>query len=270
MADQETPARGKDSFACPRCGVWAHQKWSTLAYLVEDPLSGEYWTTFRDSLPRGVVVSGAETYGGDAQPPSDVAVKPIVGTPAANDGPGEWNVATCERCGETSVWRDDRMVYPSGSTAPMPHPDMPAEAKGIYSEARDVLPLSRRAGTALARAALERLLREIDPMPGNPKLFARIDQVVDRVSTSLGEMLTLIRHTGNEALHVADEPDEIMVLVLDPDEEEIVELIFESINDLVDELITRPAKRASAVARVPARVREGAKQARAKREGETS
>ena len=44
-------------------------------------------------------------------------------------------------------------------------------------------------------------------------------------------MLTVVRHAGNKSLHVDDELDEVMLLILDPDEAEIVELIFESVND---------------------------------------
>ena len=53
-------------------------------------------------------------------------------------------------------------------------------------------------------------------------------------------MLTVIRHVGNKALHGSDTPDDSVVLILDDTQTELVDLIFESINQLVDELVTKP------------------------------
>ena len=148
------------------------------------------------------------------------------------------------------------MIYPPAGTAPVPHADMPPEAKELYEEAREVVGISRRAGAALARAALERLLKTLDPEAGKVVLAARIERMVPQVPEPLGQMLTVIRVAGNAALHVDDEPDDVMVLVLDPGEEEVVELIFEAINELVDEKVTRPKKVADLYSRVPESIRE--------------
>jgi len=53
-------------------------------------------------------------------------------------------------------------------------------------------------------------------------------------------MLTVIRHVGNQALHGSGTSDQSVVLILDETQTELVELIFESINELVDELVTKP------------------------------
>jgi len=147
------------------------------------------------------------------------------------------------------------MIYPSSGTVPVPHPDMPADARGLYEEAREVLGISRRAGTALARASLERLLKTLDPQDGNPDLATRIARVAPRLPESLGQMLTIIRVAGNQSLHVPDQPGELLVLVLDPEETEVVELMFEAINELVEQLVTRPAKALSHFERLPEAVR---------------
>lgn len=148
------------------------------------------------------------------------------------------------------------MIYPVAGLAPLPHPEMPPEAKSLYEEAREVLGISRRAGTALARAALERLLRTLDPNAGNIVLAARIERIIPEVPESLGKMLTVIRIAGNASLHVNDEPDDVMVLVLDPGETEVVELIFEAINDLVEAQIAKPGKVASLYSKIPESLRE--------------
>lgn len=123
-------------------------------------------------------------------------------------------------------------------------------------EAAAVIVVSRRAGSAMARATLERLLIELDPSsPKNARLDERIINVLDKVSTSLGDALTLIRHVGNQALHVDSTPDEALVLVLDEENTEIIDVLFAAINDLVDELVTKPAARARLLDAVPPTVR---------------
>jgi hypothetical protein len=132
---------------------------------------------------------------------------------------------------------------------------MPGDAKELYDEAREVLGISRRAGTALARASLERLLKTLDPQPGNPDLATRIVKIAPRLPESLGQILTIIRVAGNQSLHVPDQPGELLVLILDPDETEVVDLMFEAINELVEQLITRPAKVVTHFEKVPDAVR---------------
>lgn len=174
---------------------------------------------------------------------------------------GVWTASRCARCDEYSVWREERMMYPASGLAPAPHPEMPPEATSLYNEAREVVGISRRAGTALARAALERLLRTLDPEAGRVNLATRIERMIPRVPAPLGQMLTIIRVAGNSSLHVDDEPDDVLILVLDPGETEIVELIFEAINDLVEETIAKPRKVADLYGKVPESIRERVEQA---------
>ena len=241
--ESRMPARDKDAFACPRCGVWAHQEWLVLQRPLEDERGNEYSERAADGvkmLAEPFTIN--DTWGN----PSVVRFEEV----------GVWAMSKCGRCKEYSTWRDDRLIFPNVSIAPEAHEDMPTDAKALYQEAGEVIGISRRAGAALARATLERLLRTLDPDAGKVDLASRIDRILPKVSSSLGEMLTVIRHTGNKALHVEDEPDDVTVLVLDPEEEEIAELVFATINNLVDELITRPARARALFEKVPARVRD--------------
>jgi hypothetical protein len=134
---------------------------------------------------------------------------------------------------------------------------MPPEAKELYDEAREVVGISRRAGAALARAALERLLKTLDPDAGKVSLAVRIERIIPKVPDPLGEMLTIIRIAGNDSLHVDDEaPHDVLVLVLDPGETEVVELIFEAINDLVEEQIVKPKRVSDLYGKIPPALRE--------------
>lgn len=221
--DDHRPKLDKDGFDCPRCAAYAKQEWGRL--FGEGENYGYYYTDMNLGL-----------FDEDAHP--------------------IWRTARCARCGEASVWRGEQMMYPHAGLAPLPHVDMPDDAKALYEEARSVLGVSRRAGTALARAALERLLRKLHPQTGNPNLATRIESIFPKVPVPLGQMLTVIRVAGNASLHVADTPDDVQVLVLDPEETEIVELMFDAINVLVEELITKPRQMEGYYNKLPEAIRE--------------
>lgn len=241
------PEVGRTAFNCPRCGAYAHQEW--------DDLATSYWDEVNNELAVNSFL--------DSKPDSFGIVHRLARLQASRDGaepvneiePGNWSAAQCVRCREWSVWRDKRMVFPGVALGSPPHEEMPAEARELYEEAREVVGTSRRAGAALARAALERLLSVLDPVDGRLSLFGRIDHVMPRVSGSLAKMLTLVRHAGNESVHPNSDPDDVMILVLDPANEAVVSVMFESINDLVDELISKPRRQQELFEKLPENVR---------------
>ncbi|MGP6203906.1 DUF4145 domain-containing protein [Microbacterium sp. F2] len=168
-----------------------------------------------------------------------------------------WRAAHCQACGRSSVWRDDQVIYPRASAAPAPHPEMPEPVRALFVEAGEVLSISRRAGAALVRAALERLLRIVAPTSSRAKLDTRIAELKPRVSSSLGELLDVVRFLGNESLHAdEDGSNELVFMYLDEAHDAgISELLFDAINDLVDELIARPAQTRELWQKLPEGVR---------------
>lgn len=169
-----------------------------------------------------------------------------------------WFSAHCQGCDQKTLWRNGQHVYPVASIAPAPHPQMSAEVKVLFEEAGRVLPLSRRAGAALVRAALEKQVRLLDPdAPRGSRLDDHIARLSLRVSKSLGELLDVIRHVGNAALHSADDDDLVYMFLSDSEgADDIAEILFDAINDLVDELVARPETASSLWNRLPAGVRE--------------
>lgn len=150
------------------------------------------------------------------------------------------------------------MVYPVqarlGSAA---HDDMPPHVRKLYEEAAAVAVVSPRAGAAFARVTVERLIKHLDPgAPRGAKLEDRIVQIKRRdISTSLGRMLDVVRVTGNDAVHVKDQPNDLMVLVLDDEQgPEFVPLLLQVANDLVDELITKPRVAEELWGKIPERI----------------
>ena len=76
----------------------------------------------------------------------------------------------------------------------------------------------------------------------------------------------IVRHAGNKSLHVDDEPDDVLVLVLDEGNTEIGPLIFEVVNQSVDEQVTKPAMAKNLVNSLPDGVREAIERRAAKRD----
>lgn len=238
--EKRTPKQGAKGFVCPRCGLYAAQKWYGLKREESDEWGNEGWTISAHDTPE------LEQYT-DRQ----LSEQPI--------GSGEWTMARCTSCLNYTVWRDDQLIYPAGSTvAPPPHVDMPSEAATLYNEAAAVAGISPRAGAALARATLELLLKSLDPIEGKQDLAKRIDHVLVKVraTSPLGQMLTVIRHSGNKSLHIEEQPDAIMVQILDSEKPGVLALIFQSINDLIEELVSHPKRVAQLFEDVPEEIRK--------------
>jgi predicted RNA-binding Zn-ribbon protein involved in translation (DUF1610 family) len=217
--EERIPAREKTAFDCPNCNIYAKQTWRRYYRY-----GGRGFDEAHD-LPVQKATSAEEK--------------------TKLEKSGSWYSAECDHCGKFSSWRDDELIYPRVSGIVPPAADMPPEVVDLYNEAREVMAVSRRAGAALARATLEKLLKLLkEPdatQPKNASLADRIEAMVPKVSSSLGEMLTIIRHLGNKTIHPEDEPDDAVVLVLDESQTELAGLLFESINELVDQRITKPA-----------------------------
>ncbi|MCI1018189.1 DUF4145 domain-containing protein [Microbacterium sp. C5A9] len=221
---------------CPRCDVRAQQVWSWVL-LSKDEFADERVELFSDEA------EVSRSFDEDS-------LRMVM---------SEWRAAHCQGCDQKTLWRDGVNVYPQAVSAPAPHPDMTADVRDVYEEARRVLPISRRAGAALARAALEKQVKLLDPdPPKNSRLDDLIARLTSKVSTGLSERLDIIRHVGNKALHGVDDSDELVVLYLEDSQgaDEIAELLFDAINDLIDELVTRPARTRDAWGKLPEGVRE--------------
>lgn len=123
-------------------------------------------------------------------------------------------------------------------------------------EAAQVLPHSRRAAAALARASLEAFLREADTEPGRKNLQVRIGELKAQINPALWKVLTALRVVGNDSLH--GDSDELIALYLHGEPAEVVEPFFSAINALVEELITQPRKADELYGLIPITKREAA------------
>jgi hypothetical protein len=173
-------------------------------------------------------------------------------------------VSRCVHCKEDSFWLRTRekvgndpgdgiLIIPDGSVAPMPHSDMPEEAKNDYIEARTIINHSPRSAAALLRLCIQKLCICLGEKGKNINEDIK-DLVTKGLPVEIQQALDIVRVVGNNAVH----PGEL-------DENDISEIalpLFELVNEIVEDRIAKPKKLARLFAKLP----EGARQAIQKRD----
>lgn len=148
-------------------------------------------------------------------------------------------ITNCNSCGEKSYWLKymkgtEELIFPHQYDYPEPHMDLPETIVPIYNQAGQNLSISIGAATALSRVCLEKLLIHLGYKNGslNDKIAAVIAE--HKVSSQTADILDTIRFFGNTGAHAG---------TIDLDESQgVAQYILTSINDVVDELITKPKK----------------------------
>lgn len=142
-----------------------------------------------------------------------------------------FSVARCTSCGEVSIWNFNKMIDPNISNAPMAHIDMPQDIKSLYNEAKDIVNKSSKGACALLRLGLQNFCDLL--VPGNKNINDKIAKLVENgLSPQLQQAFDLVRIVGNNAVH----PGEINI----DDNPDIALKLFELINFITDEMITKP------------------------------
>lgn len=145
--------------------------------------------------------------------------------------PAEISSAQCSHCNRFSLWADDKLILPHSSTIAQPAPDTPENVASIYREAMSVYPISPRATAALLRLAVQMLIVHLG---GKGKdINSDIGTLVKNgLPIQIQQALDIVRIIGNNAVHPG-------VINFD-DTPEISATLFELINIIVREMITRP------------------------------
>jgi len=140
-----------------------------------------------------------------------------------------------------------RMVHPAGATAPFPHSDMPDCVRADYEEAREIASNSPRAAAALLRLAVQKLCKELGESGKN--ITDDIANLVKQgLSVEIQQALDIVRVVGNNAVHPGEmQPDDVA---------DVAFSLFELINQIVEERISKPKKLHELFERLPARARE--------------
>jgi hypothetical protein len=168
------------------------------------------------------------------------------------------HMAYCTHCTKNSYWVEDphpedsdpasgRMLIPTGSIAPMPHPDMPEVVALDYEEARRISGESPRGAAALLRLAIQKLCVELGEKGKN--INDDIGSLVEKgLPVEIRQALDIVRVIGNNAVH----PGELS----EDDVEDVSATLFELLNQIVEDRIARPKKLNELFQRLPPGARE--------------
>ena len=119
---------------------------------------------------------------------------------------------------------------------------MPPIVRELYDEAGSVFQTSPKSSAALLRLALQHLLPLIGGTGKN--INEDINRLIDNgLDEEMAKTMHALRIIGNEAVH----PGEISV----DDEPYIAEALFDLLNQIVDQMITRPKRKKSLWERLP-------------------
>ena len=144
-----------------------------------------------------------------------------------------YSTATCNQCGEVSIWKGAEMIYPMVSTVPPPNEDLSPNIKDDYNEARDITLRSPRSACGLLRLCIENLVNEVET--GSGDLNEKIGELVEKgLDKKIQQALDSVRVIGGEALHP---------LQMDlKDDKQTAESLFDLVNIIADWTITRTKK----------------------------
>lgn len=159
----------------------------------------------------------------------------------------------CYTCREIAIWRvmgktpeekligvllkspancTGEMIYPRQSTAPMPSTDLPSDCMSDYMEAREILNASPRGAGALLRLLIQKLCVHFGE-PGK-NINDDIGSLVTKgkLKPEVQKAMDTLRIVGNNLVHAGE-------LQMD-DDVAMVGKMFELVNYIVYEMITRP------------------------------
>jgi hypothetical protein len=168
-------------------------------------------------------------------------------------------ISTCGHCHKSSCWlgvgknqegafTTGRMIEPVVQAAPQPHPDMPADVASDYREAMAVVSESPRAAAALLRPAIQKLCKELGE-PGK-NINDDIGSLVKKgLPLEIQQALDIVRVVGNNAVHPG--------ALSSTDVATVSASLFELVNYIVEDRISRPKKLAAMFSGLPEPARAG-------------
>jgi len=170
------------------------------------------------------------------------------------------HAAICSHCKEISFWlpnsipsevgnvNSGKMIYPSIKLAPLAHPDMPPEIRIDYDVARNIAQDSPRGSAALLRLCVQKLCKHLGE-PGK-NINDDIGALVKKgLPIELQQALDIVRVIGNNAVHPGELNSE--------DVQQVATTLFELVNQIVEDKISRPKKLSSLFASLPPNALDG-------------
>ena len=234
------PQKGGSKFSCPHCKVVAKQDWINVLHLSEiyKEMLWEECLNFRrkeSSSTENIVRAFCNYFSEHLY--DLMAIKFI---------PKYFHFAKCQSCSETSIWINETMIYPKSLPVPGPNEDMDDEIKKFYLEAATIFHHSPRASAALLRLCLEKLCHQLGEEGTLNECIAALVQ--KGINEKMQKALDYCRVMGNNALH----PGQIDL----EDDSNKVLMLFDLVNDIADEMLTKPKELEQKYSSLPESVKE--------------
>lgn len=275
MSQSQVPAPSVKltSFACPNCGAHATQHWFNTAL---ERIDGEDPTPTIIPLEQ---IERAESEGNASRDEKERATllevvnhfrRLLLGEPFISKSdaspyhpPRLENVfiSHCYTCDKPAIWLHDRLIYPPMMTGPSPNPDLSSDVTRDYDEARRILELSPRGAAALLRLAVEKICIELGA--DGKDINQRIAYLVSKgLPDEVQQALDAVRVIGNEAVH----PGQVDIR----DDRETANKLFDLVNFIAYDRITRPNQIAGVYSMIPEGKRKAIEERNAKASGDNS
>lgn len=116
---------------------------------------------------------------------------------------------------------------------------MTNEQKQLFNEAKDIFDKSPKAASALLRCLIERILRDKFQKEHSRSFLAKIlndDNVQNELGNEIIQLCQTCKLIGNDAAYSS-------LMIYEDESKQEVELLFELINAIAEELLSKPRKR---------------------------
>ncbi|AGK54893.1 DUF4145 domain-containing protein [Bacillus sp. 1NLA3E] len=219
MAKTVQPTYYSGAFNCPRCDVLCPQNWFSIDRQAQN-------------LPETIINKIDE----ESRTISIQQYNRSLMNGHENQLNWKLDISICHHCKKYTIWENRKIIFPFETALPEPHEDMPQNVQGIYREAVNVFKDSPRASAALLRLAIETMIPQLEEYQiKKSKINTMIAELVKKdIPEHIQQGIDAIRIYGNEGIH----PGEIVL----NDDQETVMFLFDLINIMVEELITRKKK----------------------------
>lgn len=221
---EKAPSFKSDKFECPHCNVIAHQHWfdATSASRSVNLVIQHTFLNYRAKV---------QNYQQDTIKHFIEENKASIEADIKSAIPPDFSIATCASCGKITLWIDKSLIYPKKTSLPQPNSDLDEDIKSLYHEATTIFVDSPKGATALLRLALQKLLKQLGESGEN--INNDIKELVSKgLSSKIQQALDILRVVGNHAVH----PGQIDL----NDSTEIALKLFQILNFIADEMITKP------------------------------
>ena len=253
------PKYNKSEFTCDHCHKLTFHHcyiWSLLAHGCIDPSHfikyDEY--NFNVNWFNNVIVESSSPVTLNPNPSIDPSFHPLSKKIIKDKGECRIQFVTriCSECTHNTYFEvinprvtkgeeykpQATQIYPRTSTIELfPNDDMSEEQKQLFNEAKDIFDISPKAAGALLRCVIERILRDKFPEHSKSCLGRILSELKDKnaLSNEIIQLCKTCKLIGNEACHSS-------LMIYEDESREQVELLFELINAIAEELLSKPRK----------------------------